>query len=72
MFRITKDPTPGSIVQYLAKIKRKVLSCLLTWTYMDYVHVNGHDRNILVNLAKYCIMLPDNGSFVNRNMLENF
>jgi len=33
---------------------------------------NGHDRTILVILAKCCIRLPDDGSFVIRNMLENF
>ena len=39
---------------------------------MDVVHVNGHDRTILVILAKYCIRLRDYGSFVIRNMLEYF
>ena len=38
----------------------------------DYVHVNGHDRTILVILAKYYIRLPDTGSSVIRNMLEHF
>jgi len=38
----------------------------------DYVHVNGHDRTITVILAKHCIKLPDDGSFVIRNMLEHF
>jgi len=33
MFRITEDPSlSGSLVQYLAKIRRMVLSCPLTWT----------------------------------------
>ena len=32
MFRITEDPSSGSFVQYLAKITRMSLSCLLTWT----------------------------------------
>jgi len=67
MFRITKDPSSGSLVQYLAKITRMVLSCPLTWTY-----VNGHDRTILAILAKYRIRLPDDGCFVIRNMLEHF
>ena len=35
-------------------------------------YVNGHDRTILVILAKYCIRLPDDGSFVIRIMLEHF
>jgi len=32
MFRVTKDPLSGSLVQCLAKITRMVLSCPLTWT----------------------------------------
>jgi len=38
----------------------------------DHVHVNGHDRTITVILAKHCIKLPDDGSPVIRNMLEQF
>jgi len=38
----------------------------------DYVHINGHDRTITVILAKHCIELPDDGSLVIRNMLEQF
>ena len=68
MFRITRDPSSGSLIQYLAKITRMVQSCPLTWT----VHVNGHDRTITVILVKYCVRLPDNGSLVTRNMLEHF
>jgi hypothetical protein len=36
----------------------------------DYAHINGHDRTITVILAKHCIKLPDDGSLVIRNMLE--
>jgi len=106
MFRIIKDPSSGSPVQYLAKITIMVLSCPLTWSYMVlwqhilpvvcvcsslyrkglhthttgricchntiYDHVNGHDRTIIVILAKYCIRLPDDGSFMIRNILEHF
>ena len=137
MFRITKNPSLGSLIQYLTKITVVVLSCPLTWTQSvlwqhilsvvrvcsspyrralptkclpiqrtthsmatysargecvqltvqelhasttdricchntDHVHVNGHDRTILVILAKYCIRLPDDGSLVIRNMLEHF
>jgi len=32
MFRITKDPSSGSLVQCLAKITKMILSCPLTWT----------------------------------------
>jgi len=38
----------------------------------DYAHINGHDRAITVILAKHCIELPDDGSLVIRNMLEQF
>jgi len=79
MFRISDDPSSGSLVDYLAKIKRMVLWCSLyrkalpiQWTRhththththahtqrvricchnTDHVHVNGHDRTILVILA---------------------
>ena len=64
MFRITEDPSSGSLVQYWAKITKMF--------DMDVVHVNGHDTTILVILAKYCIRLPDDGSSVIRNMLEHF
>jgi len=33
MFRITEDPSSGSLVQYLAKITKMFLSCPLTWTW---------------------------------------
>jgi len=48
MIWITEDPSSGNLVQYLAKITRMV--------DMD-IHVNGHDRTILVILAKYCTRL---------------
>jgi len=38
----------------------------------DYAHINGHDRTITVILAMHCIQLPDDGSLVIRNMLEQF
>jgi len=38
----------------------------------DYVHMNGHDRTITVILTKHYIELPDDGSLVIRNMLEQF
>jgi len=77
MFRIKRDPSSGSSIQCLAKITVMVLSrhthhgqkcCHNT----DYVHINGHDGTITVILAKHCIKLPDDGSLVIRNMLEQF
>jgi len=32
MLRITEDPSSGSLVLYLAKITKMILSCPLTWT----------------------------------------
>ena len=59
MFRITRDPSSGSFIQCLAKI-------------MVMVHINGRDRTIILILTKHCIELPDYGSLVIRNMLEQF
>jgi len=58
MFRNTRDPSSGSSIQGLANT--------------DYVHVNEHNRTITVILAKHCIKLPDDGSLVFRNILEQF
>jgi len=38
----------------------------------DYVHINGHEKPVTVILAKHCVELPDDGSLVIRNMLEQF
>jgi hypothetical protein len=38
----------------------------------NYVHINGCDRTITVILAKHSIELPDDGSLVIQNMLEQF
>ena len=37
-----------------------------------YVHIKGPDRTITVILAKHCVKLPDDGSLVIRNILEQF
>jgi len=39
---------------------------------LHIIHMNRHDRTITVILAKHCIHLPDDGSLVIRNMLEQF
>jgi len=109
MFRITEDPSSGSVVQCLAKNYKNdsivsvdmdkvgvmaaysdplcvcVVHCTsytVHYTHAqrvgicchntDLVHVNGHDRIILVILAKHCTRLPDDGSSVIRNILEHF
>ena len=61
MFRITKDPSSGSFIQCLAKI-----------TVMVLADPAAADRTINVILAKYYIKLPNDESFVIRNMLEHF
>ena len=38
----------------------------------DYIHVIGHDRTVTVILAKHCIKVPDDGSLVIQNMMEQF
>jgi len=38
----------------------------------NYVHINGRYRTISEILAKHYIKLPDDGSLVIRNMLEQF
>ena len=37
-----------------------------------YVHINRQDRTVTVILAKHSVELPDDGSLVIRNMLEQF
>jgi len=39
---------------------------------MDAVHINAHEETITVIFAKHCIQLPDDGSVVIRNMLQQF
>ena len=62
MFRITEDPSSGSLVQYFAKITRMVLSCPLTRTWSV----------LWQHIVKHCTRLPDDGSPVIRNMLKHF
>ena len=93
MFRITEDPSSGSLVQCLAKnckndsivsvdMDKAVPSYTVNYTHAqrvriwchntDHVHVNGHDRTILVIFSQALYKLPDDGSSVIRNMLEHF
>jgi len=68
MFRITQDPSSGSLVQCLAKNYK---NDSIVSVDID-VHVNGLERTSLVILANYCTRHPDDGSSVIRNMLEYF
>ena len=65
MFRITQDPSSGSLVQYLAKnykndsivsvdMDKVRIYCHNT----DLVHVNGHDRTILVIFSQALYEAP--------------
>ena len=69
MFRITEDPSSGSLVQCLAKNYKKerpsytvnhtraqpvTICCHNT----DLVHVNGHDRIILVIFSQALYKAP--------------
>ena len=74
MFRITEDPSSGSLVQCLAKNYKNdsIVSVDMDVVGVMAAYVNGHDRIILVILAKHCTRLPDDGSSVTRNMLEHF
>jgi len=56
----------GVMAAYLPVVNHGQIFCRNT----DYVHINGLDRTITVILAKHCIELPDDGSLVIRNMLE--
>jgi len=53
---------------------RQPLFYLITVTICRHntnnVHVNGHERTILVILAKHCTRLPVDGCSAIRNMLE--
>jgi len=67
MFRITEEGRHSYTVNYTNA--QRVRSCCHN---TDLVHVNTHDKIILVILAKLCTRLPDDGSSVIRNMLEHF
>ena len=60
MFRITEDPSSGSLVQCLAKNYKK-----------DSI-VSVDTDVFCVMAAKHCTRLPDDWSSVIRNMLEHF
>jgi len=73
MFRITRDPSSGSSIQCLSRLcSTHTHHGQICYHNTDYVHINRQDRTITVILAKHCIELPDDGSHVIRNMLEEF
>jgi len=71
MFRITEDPSSGSLVQYLAKnykndsvvsVDMDKVSCAqrvrICCHNTDLVHVNRHDRIILVIFSQALYKAP--------------
>ena len=66
MFRITDDPSSGSLVQCLAKNYK---NDSIVSVDMDKVGVMAA---YAAYVAKHCTRLPDDGSSVIRNMLEYF
>jgi len=56
MFRITEDPSPGSLVQHLAKNYKD--GSIVSVDMDEYVHVNGHDRTILVIFGQVLYKAP--------------
>ena len=56
MFRITRDPSSGSFIQCLAKIKVMVLSCLLTWTQsVLWHHIYPWCVCVLHSVERHCV-----------------
>jgi len=69
MFRITDDPSSGSLVQFLAKnykngsivsVDTDVVGVMdrICYHNTDLVHVNGHDRTILVIFSQALYKAP--------------
>jgi len=65
MFRITEDPSSGSLVQYLAKIYRNdtIVSVDMDKVgvmaaYSDLLYINGHDRIIFVIFSQALYKAP--------------
>ena len=62
MFRITEDPSSGSLVQCLAKIIRMVVSCPLTWrAYLDselHTHTHTHTHTHINIGLQYAAITP--------------
>ena len=61
MFRITEDPSSGSLVQCLAKNCKNdsiVSVDMDKVSVMAIVHVNGHDRIILVIFSQALYKVP--------------
>ena len=80
MFRITQDPSSWGDNLYLIEITYNVSNVLIMcmvgfWRYMppntDQAH-NKHIWTVICNFNQVQVITPDDGSYVIRNMLENF
>ena len=71
---LTRECSTHTVPLYTVQYTHSAsLHCAVYTQYnTDYVHINGLDRTINVILTKHCIELPDDGSLVIRNMLEQF
>jgi len=69
MFRITRDPSSGSLIQCWAQITVSV-GMEVVGVIAAYAAITP--RTITVISAKHCVRLPDDGSLVIRNMLGQF
>jgi len=75
MFRFTQEPSSGSHNQCLAKITNLVQLCVTHQVRIrrhntDNVCTDTYSRTRIVILAEHRLWLPDDGSCVNRNLLE--
>jgi len=52
MFRITEDPSSGSLVQYFAKITKMALSCVIVTIYL-YISCIIKCLNVIDARCKY-------------------
>jgi hypothetical protein len=72
MFRFTQEPSSGSHNQCVAKISADVVSVMATLCRhnTDNVCTDTHSWTSYVILATHWLWLPDDGSYLNRHMLE--
>ena len=77
MFRFTLEPSSGGHNQYLAKITNlvqlwvSVQTLSVLWrNNTDSISTDTHSWTRFVILAKYWLWVPEDGSYVSRNMLE--
>ena len=60
------------MLQNVSDHKGPIIREQICYHNTDYVHVNGHDRTIIVILAKHFIKFPDDESLVIRKYVRAF